>query len=149
VHGLPGRSSRAIRAAHFLHRATRYAVHHRTLVTRWIEGDVELLGKCGGDEADNKGGGYQQLLHNLLLGLVDALSAYGVVKPRLGKSNGSTICDYLRQKEAGRWVCDPWVRTRPGARGVNSNVKALMSASALFGHPTRTDECLLLGVKRT
>jgi hypothetical protein len=74
VHGLPGRSSRAIRAAHFLHRATRYAVHHRTLVTRRIEGDVELLGKCGGDEADYKGGGYQQLLHNLILGLVDALS---------------------------------------------------------------------------
>ena len=107
MHGLPGRSSRAIRAAHFLHRATRYAVHHRALVTRWIEGDVELLGKCGGDEANYKGGGYQQLLHNLLLGLVDALSAYGVVKPRLGKSNGSTICDYLRQKEAGRWVCRP------------------------------------------
>jgi hypothetical protein len=48
---------------------------------------------------------------------VDALSAYGVVKPRLGKSNGSTICDYLRQKEAGRWGADSWVRTRPEARG--------------------------------
>jgi hypothetical protein len=38
---------------------------------------------------------------------VDALSAYGVVKPRLGKSKGSTVCDYLRQKEASRWVCRP------------------------------------------
>jgi hypothetical protein len=68
VHGLLCCGLRFVGPAHVFHRSAGDVVHHRAFVARWIEGDVELLRECGGDEANDKSGGQQVLLHSVLLG---------------------------------------------------------------------------------